>query len=344
MAAPITIAPINDWLARTVEPALEPDLPICDPHHHLWDGRADRVEPRYFLDELEADTGSGHNIVSTVFIEARAMYRADPPMELRPVGEVEFVQGIAAQSASGMYSRTKAAHGIVGHANLHLGTEVRRVLEALQAASPNRFKGIRHGVSWDPHPEIPIVGAYPMPDQLLSDDYRAGARVLADLGLSLDVSLLHPQLPQLVDFANAVPDLTIVLNHVGGLMRTGPYADNPDEVMANWRAGIAAAAQCPNVVIKLGGVGMPRLGYDFHRRETPVGSEELAAAIDPVMRHCIEQFGPGRCMFESNFPVDKESFSYCIMWNAFKRLSADFSPDERSDLFHGCAARAYRVG
>ena len=209
-------APINDWLAKTVEPALEPDLPICDPHHHLWDGRTDRVEPRYFLDELEADTGSGHNIVSTVFIEARAMYRADPPMELRPVGEVEFVQGIAAQSASGIYSRTKAAHGIVGHANLHLGTEVRRVLEALQAASPNRFKGIRHGVSWDPNPEIPIVGAYPMPDQLLSDDYRAGARVLADMGLSLDVSLLHPQLPQLVDFANAVPDLTIVLNHVGG--------------------------------------------------------------------------------------------------------------------------------
>ena len=337
-------APINDWLARTVEPALEPDLPICDPHHHLWDGRTDRVEPRYFLDELEADTGSGHNIVSTVFIEARAMYRADPPMELRPVGEVEFVQGIAAQSASGMYSQTKAAHGIVGHANLHLGTEVRRVLEALQAASPNRFKGIRHGVSWDPHPEIPIVGAYPMPDQLRSDDYRAGARVLAEMGLSLDVSLLHPQLPQVVDFANAVPDLTIVLNHVGGLMRTGPYAANADEVMANWRAGIAAAAQCPNVVIKLGGVGMPRLGYDFHERETPVGSEELAAAIDPVMRYCIEQFGPSRCMFESNFPVDKESFSYCIMWNAFKRMSADFSADERADMFYGCAARAYRVG
>ena len=337
-------APINDWLAKTVEPALEPDLPICDPHHHFWDGRDDRVEPRYMLAELLADTDSGHNIASTVFIEARAMYRADPPMELRPVGEVEFVQGIAAQSASGMYSRTRAAHGIVGHANLHLGDDVRRVLEALQAASPNRFKGIRHGVGWDPHPEIPIVGAYPMPNQLASDDYRAGARVLAEMGLSLDVSLLHPQLPELADFARAVPNLTIVLNHVGGLMRIGPYAANPDEVMANWRAGIAAVAQCPNVVIKLGGVGMPRLGYDFHQRETPVGSEELAAAIDPVMRHCIEQFGPNRCMFESNFPVDKESFSYCVMWNAFKRMSADFSAGERADLFHDTAARAYRLG
>ena len=337
-------APINQWLAQTVEPALEPDLPICDPHHHFWDGRDDRVEPRYLLAELLADTDSGHNVVSTVFIEARAMYRADPPMELRPVGEVEFVQGIAAQSASGMYSSVKAAHGIVGHANLHLGDDVRRVLEALQAASPNRFKGIRHGVGWDPHPEIPIVGAYPMPNQLASDDYRAGARVLAQMGLSLDVSLLHPQLPELADFARAVPDLTIVLNHVGGLMRIGPYAANPDEVMANWRTGIAAVAECPNVVIKLGGVGMPRLGYDFHQRETPVGSEELAAAIDPVMRHCIEQFGPNRCMFESNFPVDKESFSYCVMWNAFKRMSADFSPSERADLFHDTAARAYRLG
>ena len=336
-------APINHWLAQTVEPALEPDLPICDPHHHFWDGRDDRVEPRYLLAELLADTDSGHNIVSTVFIEARAMYRAAPPMELRPVGEVEFVQGIAAQSASGMYSSVKAAHGIVGHANLHLGDDVRRVLEALQAASPNRFKGIRHGVGWDPHPEIPIVGAYPMPNQLASDDYRAGARVLAQMGLSLDVSLLHPQLPELADFARAVPDLTIVLNHVGGLMRIGPYAANPDEVMANWRAGIAAVAECPNVVIKLGGVGMPRLGYDFHQRQTPVGSEELAAAIDPVMRHCIEQFGPNRCMFESNFPVDKESFSYCVMWNAFKRMSADFSPSERADLFHDTATRAYRL-
>ena len=343
MAAPITVAPINHWLAKTVESVLEPDLPICDPHHHFWDGRDDRVEPRYMLAELLADTDSGHNIVSTVFIEARAMYRADSPMEMRPVGEVEFVQGIAAQSASGMYSRVKAAHGIVGHANLHLGDDVRRVLEALQAASPNRFKGIRHGVGWDPHPEIPIVGAYPMPDQMASEDYRAGARVLSDMGLSLDVSLLHPQLPELVDFARTVPDLTIVLNHVGGLMRIGPYAVNPDEVMANWRSGIAAVAQCPNVVVKLGGVGMPRLGYDFHQRETPVGSQELAAAIDPVMRYCIEQFGPSRCMFESNFPVDKESFSYCVMWNAFKRVSADFSPSERADLFHDTAARAYRL-
>jgi predicted TIM-barrel fold metal-dependent hydrolase len=334
----------NDWHSLRQEETLEPEIPICDPHHHFWDYRTERIPyHRYLLHELADDVNSGHNVTSTVFVEARSMYRTIGPEEMRPVGEVEFVQGIAAQSASGMYSMTKAAHGIVGHANLHLGTEVRRVLEALQAASPNRFKGIRHGVSWDPHPEIPIVGAYPMPDQLMGDDYRAGARVLAEMGLSLDVSLLHPQLPQLVDFANAVPDLTIVLNHVGGLMRTGPYASNPDEVMANWRSGIAAAAECPNVVIKLGGVGMPRLGYDFHERETPVGSEDLAAAIDPVMRHCIEQFGPSRCMFESNFPVDKVSYSYTVMYNAFKRLTTQYSAPERADMFHDVAARVYSV-
>ena len=337
-------APINDWLAQTVEPTLEPDLPICDPHHHFWDQRPDRVEPRYMLDQLMADTGSGHNIVSTVFVEARSMYRDGASDEMRPVGEVEFVQGIAAQSASGIYGNTRAAHGIVGHANLHLGGDVRPVLEALRAASPNRFSGIRHGVGWDPHPEIASPGAYPFPNQLASDDYRAGARVLAEMNLSLDVSCLHPQLPEVADFARAVPDLIIVLNHVGGLMRTGPYASNPDETMANWRAGIAAAASAPNVVLKLGGVGMARTGFDWHQRSTPVGSEEVATSIDPIMRYCIEQFGPSRCMFESNFPVDKESFSYHVMWNAFKRMSADFSASERADMFHHCAARAYRLG
>ena len=336
-------APINEWLAQTAEPALEPDLPICDPHHHFWDARPDRVEPRYLLPELLADTASGHNIVSTVFIEARAMYRADPDDPFRTVGEVEFVQGLAAQSASGMYGSARAAQGIIGHANLHLGAAVRPALEALLAASPNRFRGIRHGVGWDPHPEVASPGAYPFPNQLGSPEYRAGAQVLAEMGLSLDVSLLHPQLPELADFALAMPELTIVLNHVGGLIRTGPYAAHPDEVMANWRAGIAAVAAAPNVVLKLGGVGMPRLGYDFHRRERPVGSAELAAAIDPVVRYCIDQFGPERCMFESNFPVDKESFSYGVMWNAFKRLSADYSPAERANLFHDTAARAYRL-
>ena len=334
----------NDWLALTPEDALEPDLPICDPHHHFWDLRPASIpSQRYLLHELNADIYSGHNVRSTVFVEARSMYRAGGPEELRPVGEVEFVQGLAAASASGIYGPSRAAAAIVGHANLNLGGRVEPVLQALQAASPNRFRGIRHSVTWDPNPEWVNTAAHRMPGQLASDDFRAGARVLARMGLSLEAWLNHPQLPELVDFANAVPDLTIILNHIGGLLRVVPYANMDDQVMPNWRSGIAAVAACPNVVIKLGGLGMPRNGFDWHTRETPIGSEELAREMAPIKNYCIEQFGPNRCMFESNFPPDKVSFSYNVMYNAFKRLSSGYSATERADMFHDVAARVYRI-
>ena len=183
------------------------------------------------------------------------------------------------------------------------------MLEALRAASPNRFRGIRHSVTWDPHPEIENTAAHPIKGQLASDEFRAGARVLARMGLSLEAWLYFPQLPELAAFAQAVPDLTIILNHIGGLLRTGPYANRNDEVLGIWRRGIAAVAACPNVVVKLGGIGMPRTGFDWHERATPAGSEELAASMAPLMHYCIEQFGPRRAMFESNFPVDKVSYS-----------------------------------
>ena len=334
----------NDWLALAPEPTLEPELPICDPHHHFWDYRTERVPyQRYLLHELAADINSGHNVRSTVFIEARSMYRADGPEAMRPVGEVEFVQGLAAASANGMYGPGRAAAAIVGHANLNLGEGVKPVLEALQAASPNRFRGIRHSVTWDPHPEVENTAAHNMPGQLASDNFRAGARVLSSMGLSLEGWLYHPQLPELADFARAVPDLTIILNHIGGLMRLGPYANRNDEVLEAWRSGIAAVAQCPNVNIKLGGVGMPRTGFDWHARDIPVGSEELAESLAPLMNYCIEQFGPERSMFESNFPVDKVSYSYNVMYNAFKRLSRGYSASERADMFHDTAVRVYRI-
>ncbi len=332
----------NDWLALTREPTLEPEIPICDPHHHFWDFRSERIPyQRYLLHELVADVDCGHNVRSTVFIEARAMYRPDGPTELRPVGEVEFVQGLAAASASGVYGPCRAASAIVGHANLNLGDRVQPVLEALRAASPNRFRGIRHTVTWDPHPEIDNREKEGV---LATAEYRAGARVLARMGLSLDTGVCFPQLPELAAFAEAVPDLTIVLNHLGGLSRIGPYANRDDEVLPQWRSGIAAVAQCPNVSIKLGGIGMPRLGFDWHSRATPIGSEELAAGMAPLMSYCIEQFGPGRCMFESNFPVDKVSFSHHVLHNAFKRFSTNYSASERAALFHDTAVRAYRIG
>jgi L-fuconolactonase len=331
----------NDWLALTQEPALEPEIPICDPHHHFWDLRPDRIPyQRYLLHELIADVSAGHAVRSTVFIEARSMYRPAGPVELRPVGEIEFVQGLAAASASGLYGPCRAAAAIVGHADLKLGDRVMPVLEALQAASPNRFHGIRHTVTWDRHPE---VGNREKEGVLATAEYRAGAKVLARMGLSLDTGVCFPQLPELAEFAKAVPDLTIVLNHLGGLNRVGPYANRDDEVFATWRSGIAAVAQCPNVNLKLGGIGMPRIGFDWHTREKPIGSEELAAAMAPVMSYCVEQFGPGRCMFESNFPVDKVSFSHPILFNAFKRFSKGYSASERAALFHDTAARAYRI-
>ena len=333
-----------DWLALTEEPTLEPDLPICDPHHHFWDFRTASIPyQRYLLHELAEDINSGHNVRSTVFVEARAMYRAQGPEEMRPVGEVEFVQGLAAASASGLYGPGRAAAAIVGHANLNLGEGVGPVLEALRAASPNRFRGIRHSVSWDPDPEVENTAAHQMEGQLASDSFRAGARVLARMGLSLEGWLYFHQLPELADFARAVPDLAIILNHLGGLMRTGPYANRDDEVMDVWRRGIAAVAECPNVYMKLGGMGMPRFGFDWHTREKPVGSEELAGSMAPYMTYCIEKFGPERCLFESNFPVDKISFSYHVMYNAFKRLSRGYSPSERAAMLHDNAVRVYRI-
>ena len=257
----------NDWLALTPEPALEPDLPICDPHHHFWDYRTERIPyQRYLLHELADDVNSGHNVRSTVFVEARSMYRPGGPEEMRPVGEVEFVQGLAAAGDTGLYGPCKAAAAIVGHANLNLGEGVRPVLEALQAASPNRFRGIRHSVTFDPNPAVENTAAIKMEGQLASDSYRAGARVLAGMGLTLEGWMFFPQMPELADFARAVPDLTIILNHIGGLLRDGPYANRDDEVLQTWRNGIAAVAECPNVVMKLGGIGMPRTGFDWHTR------------------------------------------------------------------------------
>ncbi len=331
----------NDWLALTAEETLEPELPICDAHHHFWDYRMDRVPyHRYLLHELAADINSGHNVRSTVFLEARAMYRQTGPEELRPVGEVEFVQGLAAASGSGLYGPGQAAAAIVGHANLNLGDDVARVLDALQAASPNRFRGIRHNTSWDPHPE---VESRSFDGQLQSADFRAGAQVLASRGLAYDNVVYFPQLAELADFARAVPDLTIVSNHIGGLTRVGPYANRNDEVMPAWRDGIAKLAECPNVVMKLGGVGQPRYGFDWHLRDRPIGSEELAEAMAPLMNYCIEQFGPDRCLFESNFPPDKVSYSYNVMYNAFKRMTAAYSASERAAMFHDNAARVYGI-
>ena len=331
----------NDWLALTQEPTLEPEFPICDPHHHFWDHRPGSVPyQRYLLHELNDDIYSGHNIRSTVFLEARSMYRADGPDELRPVGEVEFVQGLAAASASGVYGPSRAAAAIMGHADLKLGANVAPILDALQAASPNRFRGIRHNVTWNTDPSWDNRETEGI---LANSDFISGAKVLSQKGLSLDIMQSFPQMPEIAVFAEAVPDLPIIVNHIGGVSRVGIYAGKDDEIIPVWKVGITALAACPNVTMKLGGMGMPRFGYDWHAREVPIGSEELAETMYPWMEHCIERFGPDRCMFESNFPPDKVGHSYNVLFNAFKRLSKGYLASERADMFHDTAVRAYRV-
>jgi L-fuconolactonase len=259
----------NDWLALTQEPTLEPELPICDAHHHFWDRRLQSLPyQRYLLDELHADISSGHNVRSTVFLEARSMYRPDGPVAMRPVGEVEFVQGLAAASASGIYGPSRAAAAIIGHADLKLGANVAPVLDALQAASPNRFRGIRHNVTWSPDPAVDNRESEGI---LAHATFREGAKVLSQRGLSLDMMISFPQMPEVADFARAVPELPIILNHIGALNRVGLYANREAEVRAVWQAGIAAVAACPNITLKLGGMGICSVSVAgvYHARGCP---------------------------------------------------------------------------
>jgi L-fuconolactonase len=329
------------WLAQVSEEILEPELPIVDPHHHLWDFPAHR----YLLPDLLADTGSGHRIESTVFIECTACYRADGPSELRPLGETEFVNGIAAMSASGAYGPTRVAAGIVGLVDLTMGARAEEVLGAHMAAAGPRFKGIRHAAAWeDKAPEIHNSHTNP-PPHLYRDHakFREGFAALGRLNLSFDAWLYHPQLPDLVALARAFPQQPIVLDHVGGPLGLGWYADKRQEVLAAWRRDLRELAGCPNVSVKLGGLGMRINGFRFHHRERPPSSEDLAEAWRPYVETVLEAFGPSRAMFESNFPVDKISGSYAVYWNAFKRLAAGASASEKAALFGDTAKRFYRL-
>lgn len=330
------------WLARRPrEAALEPDLPIIDPHHHFWDTPA---RGRYFLPELLADLGGGHNIVATVFLECQAMYRKHGPAEMAPVGEVEFVNGIAAMSASGTYGKCRVAEAIIGHADLTLGARVRDVLEAQIRAGGGRFRGIRYGVSQDASLAISKFVSRAVPAHLVLDPtFRQGFAQLAPLGLSFESWQYHPQLPDAIDLARAFPDTTIILNHVGGVLGVGPYAGHREQIRAEWRTNIVELAKCPNVNVKLGGIGMTSFGFSFHERGVPPTSQELAAAWRQYVEPCIEAFGPNRCMFESNFPPDKQSCGYTELWNAFKRITAGASAADKSALYAGTAARVYRL-
>ena len=331
---------MNDqaWLDRHYEPVIDPDLPIIDPHHHAWI----RLDGNYLIDDLMADMRSGHNVRATVFIECQTMYRADGPIALRPVGETEFANGIAAISASGMFGPIRACAGIVGYVDLRLGRASAEVLEAHLRAGGGRFRGIRQVAAFDPAGAITSHAAPPA--GLLADPrFLEGFACLAPLKLSFDAWVYHHQLDDVAALAARFPGTRIVINHCGGLLGIGVYADRAREVWDRWHAGIQNLARCPNVFFKIGGLGMRMAAVRFYEHPDPPDSATLAETWRPMVDAAIGTFGADRCMFESNFPVDKRSYRYDVLWNGFKRLAAGCSADERHALFFGTAAEFYRL-
>ena len=324
------------WLSQVVEPILAPEVPICDPHHHLWD----REDKPYLLPELLEDLGSGHHVVSTVFVECGSMYRAQGPSEMASLGETEFVNGIAAMSASGQYGPAKICAGIVSYADMTLGEAVGPVLDAHMAAS-SRFRGIRHAAGWDASDAVRNSHTYPPQSLYRDEQFRRGIEQLSARGLSFDAWLYHTQIHELTELARDFPELPIIIDHFGGPLGIGPYAGRQDEIFQQWQVAYAALAECDNVYAKLGGLAMPINGFGWHKRATPATSDEVVAATGRFHRFAIEAFGPRRCMFESNFPVDKQSCSYAVLWNAFKKIAAQATDEDRRWLFHDTAATAY---
>jgi len=333
------IPPRPDWLALAEpEEILDPDLEIVDSHHHLWD----RPAFRYLLHEFLEDLGSGHRIVATVFADAGVMYRATGPEILRPVGETEFVAGVAAMSESGDYGPVRVCEGIVGRADIAAGDVVEEALDRHIAAGGSRFRGIRQSGAWDADARV-LAPTSSSPGLYTTPGFLRGARKLADRELVFDAWVFHPQLPDVVSLADAVPELAIVVDHSGGPIGYGPYADRWDDMVATWKRSLAALAQRPNVVLKLGGL-TARLGaFDYLQLPTPLTSEKLAELWAPFLETGIELFGADRCMFESNFPVDKIGVPYASLWNAFKRVAAGASESEKQSLFNGTARRVYRL-
>ena len=319
-----------------VEAPLRPELPICDAHHHLWE----RPPKGYLLDDLLEDLRAGHNIVSTVAIECGYAYRRAGAAEFKPVGETEFLDGVGARVARDPSSKTRVAAAIVGHANLALGDAVAPVLEAHLAMSPERFRGIRHSTTWDDSGALRNEA----PRGLLADEtFHRGFAWLEKLGLSFEAWVYHPQLAEVAELARAFAQVPIILNHLGAPLGVGPYAGKRDEVFRAWSRGINEVAMCPNVAVKLGGIGSLRSGYDWHERAVKPSSRELSETLRPYIEHCIEAFGVDRCMFESNFPVEKASNTYVNLWNGFKLITEKYSASERAALFHETAARVYRI-
>ena len=331
-------APVRDaWLAQVQEPILDPNLAIVDAHHHLWD----RPGQRYLLPDYLADVGSGHRIVASVYVQCRSMYSVERQAPFDAVGEVEFATGMAALAASGRYGEARLCAALVAGADLRRGRAILPVLEEMQARGGTRLRGIRNNTAWHPDPRLISNPLPPPPGILANADFRQGVACLAELGLTLEVWAYHTQLAEVLGLAQAFPELPLVLNHYGGPLGHGPYAGQRSEVFQKWARAIRRLSACDNVRLKLGGLGMRVCGFDLDQRPAPPTSAELAELWRPYVVTSIEAFGVDRCMFESNFPVDKGMYSYAVLWNTFKRLCRDGSTSERQALFSGTAADTY---
>ncbi len=331
-----------DWLALRQEEALDPERPIVDPHHHLWGERQwTGLMHAYLAPQLLEDMAGSHNVVKSVFVDCISNYDPEREPHMRPVGETAFVAAQADYTDS-LGGPTIA--GIVSHADLLRGEAVEEVLAAHDEAGGGRFRGIRHATGLDPSDEVHDSHHGSFEHMMATPEFRSGASTLARMGFSFDAWLFHHQLAELAALARAVPDLTIILNHLGGPLGVGPYGQAREQARADWQAAMRLVATCPSVVLKVGGIGMDvYYGTGWTAADVPPGSEEAAAYWGDDVRFCIDTFGPDRCMFESNFPVDRQALTYPVLWNALQIMAADYTDTEQDALFYGTATRAYRL-
>ena len=343
----MTVKPGADaWYAQVSEQIIEPQRPIVDAHHHLWPANKWTNGAPYLLNELWADTQSGHNIQKTVFIECRTGYRQAGPNHLKPVGETEFAADLATRGAATGSTKATVA-GIISHADLTLGGALSgalsEALEAHEEAGKGLFRGIRHAGAHHPNPEKAFSPGMRGVGLFTREDFQAGVRLLGKQGLTYESWHYHTQNRDFCALAKSAPETAIILDHFGTPLGTGPYRDQREAIFHTWKEDITALAACPNVYAKLGGLAQPDNGFGWHAAASPATSDKLVAASKRYYLHAIECFGVERCMFESNFPVDKLSISYAVLWNAFKKMVADFSEHEKKALFYGTAAKVYRL-
>ncbi len=327
------------------EEIIDSSREIIDPHHHLWHGPLDppgiNESYRYLLEDLWKDTSSGHNIKKTVFIDCGQEYYKDGPEQFKPVGETEFVVEIAKEATIDK-SQAQIA-GIIGHANMMLGSSVKEVLEMHVDKGEGLFRGIRHAGGWDKDERVKNAHSHPTPHIYLEDKFQEGLQELSRLDMVFDTWHYHNQISDLTKLAKNLPELTIVHDHFGGPLGIGPYQDKREEIFEQWKEDISELSQCKNVYSKLGGLAMPVNGWDWHKREIPATSDEIIFEQGRYYLHALECFGSERCMFESNFPVDKQSVSYHVIWNAYKKLVQEYSEPDKENLFYNTAKTVYKL-